>query len=125
MSEFSEHIEAPLGAADYPAVEELEFVGETIVDTSRPERYAKQLSSHFGSKLPSVEVEHGARLTFDRDGEFSGYADILVEPIDGVDHLKLAVYAADAEKRERLAGIVGRHLERFGERDALEVHWEF
>lgn len=126
-----EHIDGPtdvadhFDAADYPVVEELEFVGETIVDTDRPERYAKQLVSHFGRKIPTAEVAHGHRLTFNRDGNFSGYADILVEPIDGVENLKLVIYAADAEKREKLAGVVGRHLERFGERDQLEVHWEF
>ncbi|NKZ33926.1 DUF2218 domain-containing protein [Rothia terrae] len=125
LSDHSENTGEIIAPADYPAIEELDFTGETIVDTARPERYAKQLASHFSAKLPSEDIEYGTRLTFNRDGLFTGYADVLVEPIDGVDHLKLAVYAADAEKREKLAAIVGGHLERFGERDQLEVHWEF
>ncbi|MBM7051685.1 DUF2218 domain-containing protein [Rothia sp. ZJ932] len=103
----------------------MDFVSETIVDTDRPERYAKQLASHFGHKIPCNEIEHGHRLIFNREGIFGGYADIVVEPIDGVNHLKLVIYAPDAAKRENLAGVVGRHLERFGEKDSIEVYWDF
>lgn len=125
MSDHSEHTVEVTDSSEYPAVEELESTGETIVDTARPERYAKQLVSHFRAKLPSEDIDYGTRLTFNRDNAFTGYADVLVEPIDGVDYLKLVVYAASSENREKLAGIVGGHLERFGERDQLEVHWEF
>lgn len=44
--------------------------------------------------------------------------------IDGVERLVLQVYAENVEKRERLEGVLGRHLERFGERDGLMVSFE-
>ncbi|WP_237224986.1 DUF2218 domain-containing protein [Rothia nasisuis] len=107
----------------YPALETLTARSRALVATDRPARYAKQLASHFGHKILAEEIADGHRLTFNRDGNFGGYADILVQPLDGADRLILHVYAEDAEKRERLEQVVGGHLERFGEKDRLTVHF--
>lgn len=44
-----------------------------------------------------------------------------MQQVDGVERLVLLTYAATAEGRERLEGVLGRHLERFGEKDGLVV----
>lgn len=105
----------------YPALESLTVRSRAVVETDRPARYAKQLASHFGHKILVEEVEGGHRLTFNRDGNFGGYGDVLVQQVDGVERLVLLAYAATAEGRERLEGVLGRHLERFGEKDGLVV----
>lgn len=108
----------------YPALESLTVRSCAVVETDRPARYAKQLASHLGHKISVTEIEEGYRLTFNRDGQFGGYGDVVVRLIDGVERLVLQVYAENVEKRERLEGVLGRHLERFGERDGLMVSFE-
>lgn len=108
-------------SASYPAIDTLTARSRAVVLTDRPARYAKQLASHFGHKITVEEVEGGHRLTFNRDGNFGGYGDVLVQEVDGIDRLVLLTYAATPEGRERLEGVLGRHLERFGEKDGLAV----
>ena len=110
-----------MDSAPYPAIDTLPARSRAVVLTDRPARYAKQLASHFGHKILAEEIEGGHRLTFNRDGNFGGYGDVLVQEVDGVDRLVLLTYAETAEKRERLEGVLGRHLERFGEKDGLAV----
>lgn len=107
--------------SDYPAVAEMTHIARSAVTTDRPARYAKQLVSHMGNKLPVEEIEGGHRLTFNRDGNFGGYGDVLVQ--DGVPQLVLVVYAPSAEGCDRLADVLARHLVRFGERDELKVEF--
>lgn len=105
----------------YPALESLTARSRAVVLTDRPARYAKQLASHLGRKILAEEIEGGYRLTFNRDGLFAGYSDLVVRPVEGVDRLVMEVYAETPAQREQLEGILGRHLERFGARDALVV----
>lgn len=105
----------------YPPIETMAARSRAVVLTDRPARYAKQLASHFGHKITVEEVEGGHRLTFNRDGNFGGYGDVLVQEVDGIERLVLLTYAATPEGRERLEGVLGRHLERFGEKDGLAV----
>lgn len=107
--------------AVYPALESLTVRSRAVVLTDRPARYAKQLASHMGHKIPVEEIAGGYRLTFNRDGRFGGYGDVVVRPVDGVDRLVMEVYAETPEKREGLEAVLGSHLERFGERDGLVV----
>lgn len=86
------------------------------VATDRPARYAKQLTSHLGRK---VEAE------WDADSE-QGWVDFgsgraTLAAGDGV--LLIALVAADAEARDRLEDVVGRHLVRFGAKDELVCAW--
>ena len=84
------------------------------VATDVPERYAKQLVSHLGRRVEfSVD---GPRST----AEIAGGTGI-VEVGDGV--LTLRAQAADAATLDRVQDVLGRHLERFGQRNELVVVW--
>jgi hypothetical protein len=84
------------------------------VATPTPERYAKQLASHLGRRLQVVEGEAGTRIVFP-DGEC-----LLVS---GDDALELRATATGPAELERVTDVVGSHLERFGQRNELQVHW--
>ncbi|MBZ3905521.1 DUF2218 domain-containing protein [Streptomyces griseiscabiei] len=86
------------------------------VATDAAPRYAKQLSSHFGRKIPTEETPDGGhRLTFQQ-------TDVLLQPAE--DHLLIRVTAPDAATLTTIRDVVGGHLERFGRRNELTVVWE-
>ena len=84
------------------------------VATEAPARYAKQLASHLGRRCEVVEEADGVRIVF-------GDGDCLVQPGDGV--LDLRVSAPSQPEVDRLTEVVGSHLERFGQRNELQVSW--
>ncbi|MFJ8629146.1 DUF2218 domain-containing protein [Streptomyces sp. NPDC093568] len=85
------------------------------VATDAAPRYAKQLASHFGRKIPAEETSDGGhRLTFQK-------TDVLLAPQD--DHLLIRVTAPDAAALTAVQEVVGSHLERFGRRNELSVRW--
>ena len=84
------------------------------VITATPARYAKQLASHFGRRCEVVEEAEGVRILF-------GDGDCLVQPRE--DTLDLRVSAPTQPEVERLSQVVGSHLERFGQRNELQVSW--
>ena len=84
------------------------------VATATPARYAKQLASHFGRRCEVVEEAAGVRIVF-------GDGDCLVQPREDV--LDLRVSAPSQPEVERLSQVVGSHLERFGQRNELQVSW--
>jgi hypothetical protein len=88
-----------------------------VVTTDAAVRYAKQLLAHLGRKN-SVEAVDGApdggRLVF-------AYGYGTVRPEDG--RLVLEAFAADDESLARVQDVMARHLERFGARRELSVHW--
>ena len=89
----------------------------TTVVTDAPERYAKQLLAHLGRKNtvePVDGVPDGGRLLF-------AYGIDVVRPEAG--QLVLEATAADDESLARVQDVLGRHLERFGARRELAVHW--
>ncbi|EMF51952.1 MULTISPECIES: DUF2218 domain-containing protein [Streptomyces] len=84
--------------------------------TDAAPRYAKQLASHFGRKIPTEQTsEGGHRLTFEQ-------TDVLLQPAE--DHLLIRVTAPDASALTSIREVVGSHLERFGQRNELSVTWE-
>ena len=85
------------------------------VPTEAPERYAKQLISHLGRR---VEWRTDGAVS---TAEIAGGTGV-VEVGDGV--LLLRAQAADAEALERVQDVLGRHLERFGQRNELVVTWQ-
>jgi uncharacterized protein len=85
-----------------------------FVLTSRPERYIKQLVSHFGNKVKTELTEEGGRLEFD-----FGVCDLKAAPTG----IELIGTAEDAAQLETLKDVVGRHLVRFGANDELTVSW--
>lgn len=84
------------------------------VATEAPERYAKQLASHLGRKCEVLEEPDGTVLVL-------GGGRCLLAPGDGV--LALRAQAPGTSELEVVCDVVGRHLERFGQRNELVVTW--
>ena len=84
------------------------------VATGAAERYAKQLASHLGRKAEVRDEPEGRRILVGDGGC------LLVV---GKAVLELRAEAASAESLARVQHVVGSHLERFGQRDALVVTW--
>jgi hypothetical protein len=85
-----------------------------FVVTSRPERYIKQLVSHFENKVKTEVTDEGGRLEF----EF-GVCDLKAAPTG----IELIGSAEDDAQLETLKDVVARHLVRFGANDQLTVSW--
>jgi hypothetical protein len=86
-----------------------------FVATSRPQRYIKQLVSHFGNKVKTELTDEGGRLQFD-----FGTCDLKAAPTG----IEMIGTAADAAQLETLKDVVARHLIRFGSNDELTVAWK-
>jgi hypothetical protein len=84
------------------------------VETDAAPRYAEQLVSHLGRKVPVSETESGRRLTFD-----FGTGDVRADAAA----LVLTATAPDDESLAVVENVLGRHVERFGQRNALTVAW--
>jgi uncharacterized protein len=87
------------------------------VPTDAAERYAKQLLSHLGRENP-VEPVDGARDAWRLVFAY-GTGTIRSE----TDRIVLEAAASDEESLARVKDVLGRHLERFGARRELVVHW--
>jgi uncharacterized protein len=85
------------------------------VPTDAPARYAKQLVSHLGRKVPVTEDAEGTWTTVLDDAR----GRITVG--DGV--LGLRAEAPEEEALARVEHVLGSHLERFGTRAGLTVTW--
>jgi hypothetical protein len=83
--------------------------------TDRPERYARQLVSHWSKRGP-VTTEGGATVQRWETGQV-----IVLRPVD--DALEVEVTVPDGDDAARMAQVVKAHLERFGSRDELNVVW--
>ena len=94
------------------------FSALATVVTDAPERYAKQLVSHLGRKIDFST--QGTTSTFALGG--AGDAGGSIEPGDGV--LLLGAHASTEPDLARVKDVLGRHLERFGERAGLTVTWQ-
>lgn len=86
------------------------------VATDRPGRYAKQLASHLGRKVAAEWDEQAQEGWVD-----FGSGRVTLAAGDGV--LLMGLEADDAEARDRLEGVVGRHLVKFGAKDELVCAW--
>lgn len=84
------------------------------VDTDTPARYAKQLVSHLGRKVP-----------FATDGATStaNVGDVTLAITVGETVLTLTVRGSDPQQVARAEQALGSHLERFGARRELTVTW--
>lgn len=84
------------------------------VATAAPARYAKQLISHLGRKLDFVGDATTATASI-------GAATACIAVGDGV--LVLSAAGDDEECVARVEQVLGGHLERFAQREALAVRW--
>ena len=85
------------------------------MNTDRPERYAKQLVSHWKERGPVTE-EDGATVQRWVTGQV-----LVLRPADGV--LEVEITVPEGDDAARFAQVVKAHLERFGGRDELDVVW--
>jgi hypothetical protein len=88
----------------------------TDVATGTPARYAKQLISHLGRKLPFTGDAIIAPATAVIGAATAG---IVV----GEGALTLWAAGDDEESVDRVEQVLGGHLERFAQREALTVRW--
>jgi hypothetical protein len=84
------------------------------VPTGSPGRYAGQLVAHLGRRLAFVEDGDTATATI-------GTATAGIVVGDGV--LTLTADGDDEDGVGRVEQVLGSHLERFGRRNELTVHW--
>ena len=92
-----------------------ELTASATVATATPERYAKQLASHLGRRCEIREETDGIRIVLADTG------DCLLTSRDGA--LDLSATAHGPEELDRVMHVVGSHLERFGQRNELQVSW--
>jgi hypothetical protein len=85
------------------------------VATATPERYAKQLAAHLGRRSEIRDEADGTRIVLD-------VGDCLLRSHEG--GLELLATAPGPEELDRVEDVVGRHLERFGQRNELTVVWQ-
>lgn len=85
-----------------------------VVQTDRPVRYGKQLVGHMSRKILGEWAGQSGYL------DFHGQGRVHLTTDENALTLELACEEAEAE---RLEGIVGVHLARFGQKDALSVCW--
>ena len=83
--------------------------------TDRPERYAKQLASHWSEKATVTEDAGTTTLVMGNGNT------VALRPSDGTLEIEAAV-APDGDL-DRWAQVVADHLQRFGQRDELIVAW--
>lgn len=84
--------------------------------TDRPERYAKQLAGHWARKGTTEEADDATIIRFD-----SGQR-VVMRPMPGM--LEIEASVPDDEDPLRFAEVVKNHLERFAQRDELNVVWQ-
>jgi hypothetical protein len=85
------------------------------VTTDTPQRFARQLVSHLGHRVPVTRTGEEARLSF---GSGSGTVR------SGGGELVLVAEAATPAGLAEVQDVLARHLVRFGERQGLSVTWE-
>ncbi len=86
------------------------------VPTGAPARYAKQLISHLGRKVPFTGDPATGPAT-----AVIGAATAGIVVGEGV--LTLLAGGDDEESVARVQQVLGGHLERFAQREALSVRW--
>ena len=84
--------------------------------TDRPARYAKQLAQHWAGKGSAGE-EHGATVIRFDTGQV-----VVMRANRGT--LLIDASVPDDGDPDRFAQVVKDHLERFGQREELDVVWE-
>jgi hypothetical protein len=93
----------------------MSYTSTATVATERPERYRKQLASHFGSKIEIREEPGGTVMLWGQGGTTT------LTVTEGA--LVMVASAEDEDGLARVENVTGRHLIRFGEKDELTVDW--
>ena len=91
-----------------------QVTASATVATAAPQRYIKQLAAHLGHRAEVREEDDGVRIVL-------GQGSCLLQSGDGA--IEMRAEAPDAEALDVVTDVVGRHLERFGQRNELTVTW--
>lgn len=83
--------------------------------TDRPERYLKQLASHLGRKL---------EVGTDGDATTILMGEATARLVAGAGSLDVGIESPADRDGYRLMGVVGGHLDKFGEREGLTFTWD-
>jgi hypothetical protein len=89
-------------------------ISRADVVTDTPARYAKQLVSHLGRRV---------EWTTDGGTSTASWGSAIGQVVVGEGVLTLLASGPDAEEVARVEDVLGRHLERFGQRNELTVTW--
>jgi hypothetical protein len=84
--------------------------------TDRPARYAKQLAGHWARKGSAGEEDGATVIRFDT-GQL-----VVLRPEESL--LSVRATVPEGADPDRFAQVVADHLQRFGQRDELEVLWD-
>lgn len=106
---------------------------EARVETVRAARYLAQVCRHFSQLRPHESrsgAETHARPEIQAHAEWSetcgtvsfgwGTCTMQADP----DFLTLRAEAPNEEKLQRVQGLIGEHVQRFGKHDQLTVNWK-
>ena len=85
-----------------------------VVTIDRPQRWAKQLADHFAHKTQVDDIDGGRLIHFSVGDGLVGTSDTAV---------LLTAYGEDAAQLASVQDVLGRHLERFAQREAVTVVW--
>lgn len=93
------------------------------VKTTRPERYAKQLTSHFSRKVEASWDDAAGEgvILFPAREDAGEPTRCELSAGEGALHLRID---GTVDAVERIERVVGTHLVRFGARDGLAVQWQ-
>jgi uncharacterized protein len=94
-----------------------QITSTSAVATEKPVPYMRQLCKHFGHKLAADFGDDTGYIVF-----ADARCDLLADTEAATLHLTIS--GDSAEGVERISGVVGSHLERFGKRDELLVRWD-
>jgi hypothetical protein len=93
-------------------------VAQGFAKCEKPERYIKQLVSHWGHKYATSYDENDARGTF----PFSELETAVMIARPG--GIAVTLTTADHERNEHMRGVIERHIDRFAFREApLTYEW--
>ena len=89
-----------------------------LAHCEKPERYIKQLVSHWGHKFATSYDEGDGMGTFPFSEHTSA---VMTARPEGI---AITLTTADKEENERMRGVIERHIDRFAFREApLTYEW--
>lgn len=90
-------------------------VSTAVVETSKASRYLKALCNHFNRKVTARYTEHEGHVAFP-------FGECEMKATETTLHFE--VRAESEGMLNRTKAVVGDHLIRFSQKEALRIHWQ-
>lgn len=90
------------------------LVSQAVVTIERPDRWAKQLGDHFAHKVAVEDTPEGRVIHFT-------VGDGVVSTTEWA--VLLTAKGDSEEQVAQVQDVLGRHLERFAQREGIQVVW--